>query len=50
MIGKERCIAHKAPNRQEALKNARRETIRVWQREWDSSKKGRWTHALIKDV
>lgn len=50
LLAKERCIAHRAPNRHEALKTARKETIKEWQREWDSSGKGRWTHALIKDV
>lgn len=50
LLAKERCTACKALNRKEALKEARKETNRVWQRERESSKKGRWTHTLIRNV
>jgi len=50
LIAKERSEAHKATNRAQALREARKETMLTWQQEWDRAENGRWTHNLIRNV
>lgn len=43
-------MAHKSANRAQTLKEARNETLKTWQREWDCSEKGKWMHTQIRKV
>lgn len=37
-------------NREEAKRNAQRESLRLWQERWNLSTKGRWTYRLIPKI
>lgn len=51
LIIEERITLRSMPNaRNDDKARVRRETIGAWQQKWDASDKGRWTHALIRDI
>lgn len=50
LMARERSVSHKATYGGQALKEARKETIKTWQAEWDRTEKGRWTYTLIRNV
>lgn len=50
LLAKERITAHNSTHKRQSLEDTRKDTMMMWQRDWDNTEKGRWTHTLIRNV